>query len=108
MSSEENPIVNTEYGRVKGIKLQSELGFDYFGFRAIPYMKQPLGRFRFREPQHPEKWTDVYDATQKIPSYCMTSFMTREPEGQENAAIINVFTKNLQLTKKLPVMIWVR
>lgn len=108
MASEENPIVNTEYGQVKGLQIQSELGFNYFGFRGIPYMKQPLGKLRFQEAQAPEKWNDVFDASQKIPSYVMTSFMTREPEGQENAAIINVFTKNLRPQSKLPVMIWVR
>lgn len=108
MSSEENPVVETEYGPVKGLKIPSELGFDYFGFQGIPYMKQPLGKLRFQEAQPPEKWNYVLDATQKIPSYVMTSFMTREPEGQENAAVINVFTKNLKPQKKLPVMVWVR
>lgn len=102
-----NPIVDTFYGQVKGRKISSELGFDYFGFTGIPFMKQPLGKLRFQEAQAPEKWTDVFDATKDIPSYCMTSFMTSEQEGQENGAVINVFTKNINSDKKLPVMIWV-
>jgi carboxylesterase type B len=107
MSLKDFPIVDTIYGQVKGRKIQSDIGFEYYGFTGIPYMKQPLGKLRFKEAQAPEKWTNVFDATKEIPSYCITSFMTSQQEGQEDAAIVNVFTKNIKSDKKLPVMVWV-
>jgi carboxylesterase type B len=107
MSSEDFPVIDTEYGPVKGIKSLSVLNSEYFSFRGIPYMKSPLGKLRFREAQSPRSWSDVFDATQEGPSYVMTDYMTGKKDGQENAGTINVFTKDLKPKKLLPVMIWV-
>lgn len=107
MDSENFPVVETEYGPVKGLKSLSVLNTDYFSFRGIPFMKPPLGKLRFREAQTPRNWCEVFDATQEGPSYCMTDFMTGLKDGQENAGTVNVFTKELKPEKLLPVMIWV-
>lgn len=100
-------IAQTEYGKVKGIHKISALGTNYTSFQGIPYMKAPLGKLRFRDAQEPEKWTNVLDAMEEIPSYCTNNIITFEVEGQENAAIINVYTKNLKPKKLYPVMVWV-
>lgn len=108
MESLEYPIVETEYGPVKGLKTKTDFGIEYFSFRGIPYMKAPLGQLRFREAQSPRNWTDTFDATEEGPSYCMTDFVTNLQDGQENAGTVNVYTKNLKPGKLYPVMIWVR
>lgn len=107
MSSENLPVVDTEYGPVKGIKTKSVLSSKFFSFRGIPYMKAPIGKLRFRLAQSPRNWLNPFDATQEGPSYCMSDFMTGLQDGQENAGTINVFTKDLKPEKLLPVMIWV-
>lgn len=100
-------IAETEFGPVKGLKTKTVLDTDYFSFRGIPYMKPPLGKLRFREPQLPRNWDDPFDATEEGPSYCMTDFMTGLQDGQENAGTINVYTKNVKPEKLYAVMIFV-
>lgn len=107
MESSINPIVVVENGHVRGLKAKTVLNNDYLSFRGIPYMKPPLGKLRFREAQAPQNWSEVFDATQEGPAYCMTDFMTGRQDGQENAGTINVYTKNLAPAKLLPVMVWV-
>lgn len=102
-----NSIVKTENGPVRGLNAKTVLNTNYLSFRGIPYMKPPLGKLRFREAQSPKDWSEVFDATQEGPSYCMTDFMTGLQDGQENAGTINVYTKNLTPAKLLPVMVWV-
>jgi hypothetical protein len=43
----EGPLVNTEYGMLKGIKSLSRGGREYFEFLGIPYAKPPVGSLRF-------------------------------------------------------------
>ncbi|KAG5669167.1 hypothetical protein PVAND_017062 [Polypedilum vanderplanki] len=100
-------IVNTEYGKVKGIYKISALGTDYVSFQGIPYMKAPLGKLRFKDAQVPEKWDHILDATEDSPSYCAFNLITREKEGQENAGTICVYTKNVKPEKFYPVLIWI-
>ena len=101
-------IAETEYGKVRGIRKKSALHTEYISFQGMPYMKAPLGKLRFRNPQIPDKWSNVFDAAEDIPSYCTRNLVTFELEGQENAGIINVFTKNLNPEKLYPVMVWVK
>lgn len=105
MANEQFVICETQYGPVKGIQALSTLGRDYFSFRGIPYMKAPLGRLRFRDAQPPEIWgSEPFDATNEGPCYVMTNFMTGVNDGQENAGVINVYTKSLDHYKKMPVL----
>jgi cholinesterase len=107
MLSKKYPVVETEYGPVKGVQKTSVLGRKYFSFQSIPYMKAPLGKLRFRDAQPPEKWSEPFDATHEPPSYCVTDFLTYTPEGQEDAGVINVYTPYLKTEKPLPVMVWI-
>lgn len=100
-------IIQSEYGPIKGVHRSSVLGYDYISFQAIPYMKQPVGKLRFKEPQEPEKWEDVFDATGKAPSYVVMNQITNFCEGQEDAGVINVYTKNIKKEKLFSVMVFV-
>ena len=99
--------VKTEYGDVKGVRKSTLLGADYISFQGIPYMKAPIGKLRFRDAEPPEKWSE-FDATGDCSSYMCKHLFTQNIVGQENAATINVFTKDVKPSKPIPVMVWVR
>lgn len=102
-------VVETEYGPVKGVKKTSELGREYFSFQGFPYMKAPLEKLRFRDAQPPEKWSEIFDATQEPPSYVtFANFIDLSTKGQDDAGIINIYTHNVEPTALKPVMVWVR
>jgi carboxylesterase type B len=100
-------IVQSEYGPIKGVHKSSAIGYNYISFQGIPYMKPPLGKLRFKEPQSPEKWEKVLDATGKASSYVIMNQVTNFCEGQEDAGIINVYTKDVEAEKLFPVMVFV-
>lgn len=106
MSLNKFVTVETEYGRVKGIRKETVLGVDYISFQGIPYMKPALGELRFKDAQPPNKWTE-FDATHNCPSYVVSNMITQKPVGQEDAGVVNVFTKNVHPEKLIPVMVWV-
>ncbi len=44
----ENVIVTTKSGKVRGYKTKSPLDYEYFNFIGIPYAKPPIGELRFK------------------------------------------------------------
>lgn len=107
MSEKSYFVIQTEYGPVKGERKESVLGRDFFSFSRIPYMKAPVGKLRFRDPQAPEKWTEPIDATLDTPSYVAKNYYYNEYEGEEGAAFVNVYTPVLASDGPLPVMVWI-
>jgi cholinesterase len=100
-------IALTEHGPVRGIHKTTCLGVDYISFQGIPYMKAPLGRLRFRDPQIPKHWIEPFNASEEASSYCALNQITKAQEGQENAGIVNVYTKSLKPQKLFSVIIHV-
>ena len=100
-------IVLTQYGPVRGIQKQTSLGRDYFSFQSIPYMKAPLGKLRFRDPQPPANWYLPLDATQEPPAYPAYDSLAQQLVGQEDAAVINVYTPCVKPLTRLPVIVWI-
>lgn len=45
---DENPIVETDLGKVQGKVLQSRLGNHFYAFRGIRYARPPVGVLRFK------------------------------------------------------------
>ena len=99
-------IVESEFGPIKGIHKTLTYDTDCIAFQSIPYMKAPVGNLRFREAQTTDKWEEQLDATGDILAYC-SYFPELGFTGQEDAGILNVFTKNLKPEKPTPVMVWV-
>jgi carboxylesterase type B len=98
-------IVESEYGPIKGIRKESFLGGDYVSFQAIPYMKAPVGKLKFRDPQPPEKWTEPLDATKEGSAFRSHNFFKNEPAGDLDAMFINVYTRIVDPKSPLPVMV---
>lgn len=99
--------IETEKGPVKGIRKTSVLGRDYASFQSIPYMRAPIGKLRFREPQEAESWNEPLDATHEPPSYCFFHSSTSLKGGQENAGVLNVYVPMNTSCDLLPVMAYI-
>lgn len=106
MKSFEPIRIETEYGPIQGMQRSSTLGREFFSFQGIPYMKAPTGKLRFRDPQPPEKWTEVIDATFEPPSYCFSHPGVLMNSGQENAGVLNVYVPFNASCELLPVLVF--
>lgn len=106
MSPSEFVVVETENGPVRGVKKSTILGMNFINFQGIPYMKAPIGKLRFRDAQQPEKFIEPFDASREL-SFPMFDYFGNKFKGQEDAGVINVFTKDASIDRKFPVMVWV-
>jgi cholinesterase len=100
-------VVTTEYGSVKGVLKQTIFGRDYVSFQGIPYMKPPLGKLRFKAPETPDSWSEVFDATKGSSEYSQFNYFEQKLEGQEDAGVINVYTPSVNAHPLMPVLVWI-
>lgn len=105
MSEKNIQLVETEFGPVKGSQKSSILGRNYFSFQAVPFMKAPIGKLRFRDAQAPENWTEPFDSNIERPTYFGVSSFNGVVTGQEDAAILSVYTPYVD--RKLPVAVYI-
>lgn len=99
--------LETQYGPIRGCVKESDLGRKYFNFQKIPYMKAPVGKLRFRDPEQPDRWSELLDCTSQGPAFCNNNFLSRQFEGELDAMFLNVYTNNIKSQKPYPVMVWV-
>lgn len=107
MEPTQHLVIETENGPVRGVKKTSVLGRDFFNFQGIPYMKPPMGKLRFREPQPPEPWSEPLDAAEEPPSYCFYHASLSLRGGQEDAGVLNVYAPVNWRSDLLPVMAFI-
>nr|BAN20684.1 hypothetical protein [Riptortus pedestris] len=103
--NDNNPIVNTPLGRVRGFKMSSRGGREFQAFTAIPYAKPPVGMLRFQPPKPVDPWKGLKDATGGVP-YCLTmDTFSPEPKaiGVEDCLVVSVFTHNV--SGRAPVIV---
>lgn len=103
-------IVNTKYGKVKGV--QEEYCTV---FKGIPFAKPPVGYLRFKEPQKPNSWNEIYYAD-TFPPACMQTppsendFYYREfgisDRYSEDSLYLNIWTPAQSSEDMLPVAVW--
>lgn len=108
-------FIRTTNGYVRGIYNTST---NVTEFRAIPYAKKPVGKFRFVPPVLAESWTGVYDAT-KYSAACMQRIhpdpKSRPEMMSEDCLYLNIFipgmvtsqSTNLTSLSEKPVMVWI-
>ncbi|XP_048460724.1 neuroligin-1 [Rhincodon typus] len=63
------PIVNTNYGRLRGIKkeLSNEILGPVIQYLGVPYAASPTGDRRFQPPEPPSSWSEIRNATHFAP-----------------------------------------
>lgn len=108
-------MVNTVYGKIKGIEKK-----DYSVFLGIPYAKPPVGELRWKAPQTPESWEGCLEAT----SFPNRSMQSTEKDGgfydkefydeeiyetpvSEDCLYLNIWTPAKSSGEKLPVAFWI-
>jgi para-nitrobenzyl esterase len=96
------PIIQTSHGPIRG---RIEDGVN--AFRGVRYGAPPVGALRFRPPQPPTKWSEVFEADKfgaaamQTPGADAPSFETHS----EDCLFLNVWSAGLDARKR-PVMVW--
>lgn len=107
MESDTFLTINSKNGPIKGVQKTSVLNRDYYSFQSIPYMKPPLGKLRFRDPQPCDEWIEPFDACHDALSYCYYHKQKSQKGGQEDAGVLNVFVPVNSSHSLLPVMVYI-
>lgn len=102
VASQDNPVVKTPRGYIKGI---NEKGI--YVFKGIPYAAAPIGNLRFKPPVPPGPWNDTLSCTHFGPVAAQFSGNTNTVKGEEDCLQLNVYTPSLKPRKRMPVLVWV-
>lgn len=78
-------------------------------FKGIPYAKAPVGKLRWKAPQPVDASEEVFEAkTYRLPG--LQSYdegeVASHGELSEDCLYLNIWTKDLQMKKGRPVMVW--
>ncbi|KAI8129139.1 hypothetical protein FF38_00587 [Lucilia cuprina] len=108
LRTDEKVIVDTTYGKIKGVKWRSLYGpTTYYSFEGIPFAKPPVGELRFKAPVEPEPWTGIKRCTRVRAKPCQYNIIIKQVQGREDCLYLNVYTKRLKPTRPMPVLVWV-
>ncbi|CAB3257416.1 unnamed protein product [Arctia plantaginis] len=104
------PTVSVAQGQLRGRVVTNPIGITFYSFQGVPYAKPPIGALRFKDPQAPEEWQGIRDATAEgnnNPHSKVDYFGNRNYFGDEDCLFLNVYTPNLEKAN-LPVMIFIQ
>src|SRR5260370_22868403 len=105
--------VKTAAGPIAGVTLKSGVRV----FKGIPFAAPPLDPLRWREPQPPERWSQVRKAD-TFGNVCMQPKALKRvpvnvavdlpdsPNMSEDCLYLNVWTSANHANARLPVMVW--
>ena len=101
-----HPIVDTAYGPVRGIDDGTAMSW-----KGVRYAAAPVGDLRFRAPEPPQRWTEVFDADAYGP-VCPQPPVPNFPldlgaEEGEDCLVLNVWAPSgTSPGDNKPVMVW--
>ncbi|KAK4879934.1 hypothetical protein RN001_008080, partial [Aquatica leii] len=109
-----NVVRQTEYGLIRGEVRKSRAAdsmTEYYYFAGVPYARPPIGSLRFQDPQPPVSWNGVLNTTAHRNTCAQLdhTFAGSNAMGSEDCLYLEVsvpFSKNINVTKKLPVLVW--
>ena len=79
-------------------------------FLGIPYAAPPLGDLRWRPPERHARWNQVLSATAYGPLCAQTTELgvfAGPPNQNEDCLYLNVFSPNVNISARLPVIVWI-
>ncbi|XP_046750584.1 esterase FE4-like [Diprion similis] len=97
--------VKVEQGWLHGTTVKSAVGGSYISFKGIPFASPLIGDLRFADPQPPQPWTGVRDASKEGPKSLQVDPTTSKIIGDEDCLYLNVATTSLEGSR--PVMVWI-
>ncbi|MDX1891950.1 carboxylesterase/lipase family protein [Mycolicibacterium sp. 050158] len=101
------PVVDTAYGRVRGVD-----DGTVKSWRGVRYARPPVDELRWRAPQPPEPWAAVADATRVGPA-CPQPTDPRipidlgAPQGDDSLTLNVWASSDTEPGDRKPVMVWV-
>ena len=119
------PKVRVHLGEVLGVKEDFQNGATGYSFRGIPYAADTSGKNRWRVPQEPQPWTEVFDASSFGPqcpqfrsgesgfrsaiadAYGVDLPKAEKPIESEDCLRLNVYSPDLKPKEAMPVMVWI-
>ncbi|XP_023324457.1 esterase SG1-like [Eurytemora carolleeae] len=106
-----SPKIISKCGEIKGSRLKTNSGKNIFCFRGIPYALPPVGQLRFRRSRPYGAWTGIWDGTKESKKSLQPNVLAPDKhylsEGDEDCLYLNVYTKTLDDTAKLPVVVFI-
>ncbi|XP_057330625.1 esterase E4-like isoform X2 [Microplitis mediator] len=103
----ENPIVQVQQGKLRGIKERNYNGNNYYAFRGIPYAKPPIGKLRFKDPEPAVSWSGIRSATKYGNKCAQINWFTQKIDGSDDCLYLNVFTMELNPSEAKAVMFFI-
>lgn len=105
VSSNDDPIIKTKLGSIKGKLLKSRLNENFQAFRGIRYAKPPINNLRFKNPVKIEPWDEIFDATADGPMCPQPN--KRMSDISEDCLRLNIYTKGSEVSIKKSVLIYI-
>lgn len=97
-SENQEPVVKTTYGEIKG-----SINDSVYAFKGIPYAKAE----RFMPPQDPEKWQGVLECKEFGPvARQIVPWYPDSVQNEKELFSVNVWTQGIMDGKKRPVLLW--
>jgi para-nitrobenzyl esterase len=98
-----NPTVTTRHGLL--------MGFEEDGvskFLGVPFAQPPVGALRWKAPQPVVAWSGVRSATAFGPASLQPPIQpSLRTTMSEDCLYLNVWSTNLSMTARRPVMVWI-
>jgi para-nitrobenzyl esterase len=108
-----DPLVMTKYGQILGSVNDNG---NVVMFKGIPYAAPPVGNLRWREPEPPQAWEGVRDASTFCASCVQVNnrrlpwtdeYMIPDTATSEDCLFLNIWTPAKSSADSLPVMFWI-